>query len=189
MQQKRWSRKLLIVSGALLLLLAGCGNAQNGLTGSPNATTTATVILRGMPTPRPVTPVPTIPGSGTVPPGQVVITVAKSSYASNETIIATITNGLASTILVRDHQSACTLLTLQRQTGKQWVAQAPCRLSTATHLLLIPAHTSRMQSLAPGSTPWTGGQHRLMLSYTMGTADENRAGTFTDVYSLTFVLA
>ena len=192
MQQKRWSRKLLIVSGALLLLLAGCGNAQNVLTDSPNATTiatTATVILRGMPTPRPVTPVPTTPGSVTVPPGQVVITVAKSSYASHEAIIATITNGLASTIIVRDHQSACTLLTLQMQTDKQWVVQAPCRLSTVTRLLLIPAHTSRMQSLAPGSTPWTGGQHRLMLSYTIGTADENSAGTFTEVYSPTFILS
>jgi hypothetical protein len=124
-----------------------------------------------------------------VTPGQVTITLAKSSYASNEQIIATITNGLSTAITVMDHQSVCTILALQAQTGNNWVKQAPCRLSTATRMLIIPANASRAQSLAPGTTSWPGGQYRLMLSYTTGTADAASAGAFTDAYSATFVIA
>src|ERR1700730_11998798 len=112
MRQYIWRVSILVVFCALMLLLTGCGNAQNGMTGAPNAAAptatapaNATVILKGVPTSGPVTPVPTTtPVQGTVTSGQVMITLAKSSYASNEQITATITNGSSSAITVMDHQ-------------------------------------------------------------------------------------
>lgn len=178
---------------AMLLLLGSCGTAQNTTGGSANANTPTftSTTGTGTPTRTPQTPLPTSPQS-TPTPGKVSITLEKGSFAPNEKISATIANGLSSPIRIMDHQSDCTLLTLQRQAGSSWTTQEKCSLTTVTRMILLPAQSSLTQTLSPGnSTPRPEGQYRLTLSYTGEIANvENQqsSSSFTIVYSSTFTV-
>lgn len=120
------------------------------------------------------------------------MTIAKSNYAPNENITATIINGLSSSLEAMDHQSACTLLVLQRQVGNTWENLVTCRLMTATRMIQIQANASLRQKISPPGGSWFAGQYRLMLRYTPGGANtESRQNidASTIVFSADFVIA
>ena len=202
MRQKRIFALLGCIS-VFVLLVSGCAsrqstNAGSGNTTSPTPTVTAnaTVPLQGVPTHTPITPVPTVV-QGPIVSGQVTVMLDKKQYAASDKITALITNGLSSSIVVMDHQSSCTVLTLQMQASSFWSKQASCQLSTVTRLITIPAKSSLVQSLSPGARTfanaiaWPKGQYRLVLSYATGSFDtghQGNFGPFTPIYSATFTV-
>jgi hypothetical protein len=95
--------------------------------------------------------------------GSVSVTTDKSEYDVSETILAKVTNGLDRTIATWDHQSFCSILTLQKlePTGS-WVDIAPCPLETPTRLVRIGPHIEALVKFPPGNSP---GIYRLRLTW------------------------
>src|SRR5260370_30216473 len=69
--------------------------------------------------------------------GKVTLTLDKQHYTASDAIIVTIANGLATGIWVTDHQTNCTVVTVERQQDGQWQAVAPCRLMIATRMISL----------------------------------------------------
>src|SRR5689334_21188739 len=103
-----------IVPVVLVLTLAACGvttgeQQPGGATSStPTATAASTTTPGG-------TPVPTVP-----PAGAIALSTDRASYTTSGNIIVTLINGRATSIFAFDHQTSCTILTLQRQTASGW---------------------------------------------------------------------
>jgi hypothetical protein len=95
-------------------------------------------------------------------PGRVTVTVDKTHYAPTDTITVTIFNGLAASVSTTDHQTNCTMVTLERSVNGAWQTIAPCRLMTPTRVVPIPpgATTQRL-----GSTAWPVGTYRVVFHY------------------------
>lgn len=152
-----------------LMILAGCGaSGSAGPGGGGTPTTTA----------------------GTATPGPVTVTTDKQRYGSKDTIAVTITNGSSSTIVAPDHQSNCTIVTLEWWSGANWQPQNPCRLMTPTRLIPIAAGATMAQQLQPqGGTPpsWPTGAYRLAFTYYVGTVGSH-SGSPTTIYSATFTV-
>jgi hypothetical protein len=93
-------------------------------------------------------------------------------------VSVTVVNGLQTAILVEDHQSECSLVTLERQVDSGWLVVAPCQLETPT--LLQSIHSGAMETLtlrpAGGPQPrvWQAGTYQFALSYS---ASEEGMGT------------
>ena len=210
-----------------LCLLAGCGN-QLPTTGSgqpapappepanttpmatkqptpgstPGTTATAgsTPTATANPTPTP-TPIPTVvasPPAVVAPSNQVTLTVEKSHYTTGETINITIANGLTTSIYAYDHQSGCTILSLELQNADgSWQNQHACREGLVTRAVTMVAGKTQVISLAPtagminGEANWTKGVYRLVLNYASGLPDTggmqpNMASSTGAAYSATF---
>ena len=61
------------------------------------------------------TPVSSVP-----PTDAITLTTDHASYTTSSTIIVTLINGRSTSIFTFDHQTSCTILTLQRQTTTGW---------------------------------------------------------------------
>jgi hypothetical protein len=126
--------------------------------------------------------------SSGVTPGQITITTSKAQYQPGETISVTIGNGLASRVLVADHQSDCGVVTVEYQNGQTWQPQNPCLLKSPTRLVPIEAGTTHAQPVRPpqtsGSPAWPTGVYRVALSY-----HEDAAGSETMISSAQFHVA
>lgn len=125
------------------------------------------------------------------------ITTSKPNFLLQDTIVATIHNDLLLPIAAMDHQSACTIATLQRlDQNNEWKAQLPCRMGIRTRLVVIPAGTSVVLQLSPGAgsfqqqAQWESGTYRIHLQYFAGVTDINAlSGTgSTSLYSPTFTI-
>jgi hypothetical protein len=110
----------------------------------------------------------------TVPPapGAVRLHLGQTYASVTDAVSVTVANDLPVAILVEDHQSECTVVTLERQEGSGWLAVAPCQLETPTRLLLISSGTAQSVTLKPegGSQPgmWQAGTYRFALHYSAG---------------------
>jgi len=106
------------VLGASVLLLAACGvttggsnatqtpaGAQASASASASAVASATVTLQA---------------------GTVAVVTDKSHYALSDTINATILNGLDHAIYAADHQTDCTVVSVQEQTSTGWQTVGRC---------------------------------------------------------------
>ena len=150
---------------ALMLALAACGvSATTGLQpgGALNATPTATSAT----TPG-ATPVPSVP-----PTSAVVLSTDHTSYTTSATINVTLINHRSTSIFTFDHQTSCTILTLQRQTTNGWVATGGCALGRMTQRVEVKAGATMQIALAPGAgqmhaTPWPAGTYRVILNYAL----------------------
>jgi hypothetical protein len=133
----------------------------------PVARATVTGALPATPG-RPIGPpaVPTV--SAAITPGQVTLTRGTARYSSCDRITAVIANGLTTPISAADHQTNCTLLTLQQAVAGGWQPEPPCRWQTPTRLVTIPANSAILQELAAGSG-WPAGTYRLTFTYFSGT--------------------
>jgi hypothetical protein len=161
-----WRRGLgRVLPLALVLLLAACGvTTTTGLQpgGALNATTTATSAA----TPG-GTPVSSVP-----PTDAVVLSIDHTSYTPSSTINVTLINHRATSIFTFDHQTSCTILTLQRQTPSGWEATGGCALGRMTQQVEIKAGATMQIALAPGAgqmhvTPWPAGTYRVILNYAL----------------------
>lgn len=174
-----------IVPVALVLTLAACGvtttsGQQPGGTTSGTPTTTATTASTATPGGKPVSSVP--------PTGAITLTTDHGSYTASATIIVTLINHRSTSIFTFDHQTSCTILTLQRQTASGWQTVGGCSLGRMTAQVEIHAGATMKITIAPTAgqihpTPWPVGTYRAVLNYSlqkqeMATGDTATTPTF-----------
>ena len=141
-RRHRW---LVLGPAACLLVLGGCGVATSG-TGGTGAT-------------------PSTTGGANA----VTVSTDKAVYAPGDTIVVTIANNLATSVWAADHQSNCTIVTVERLVGGTWERQNPCLRLSPTRLIEIQAGTVSVQRLSPptqsGVTGWPTGSYRVVFTY------------------------
>ena len=164
-------------------MLAACGAQQ------ANASNTGSSL----------TPTPTSMVASTAS-GKVAVSVGKAQYTPDATITITIDNGLAKSIVAANHQSGCTLVTLQWQDAQgNWQDLNRCRLGMMTKMVMLPPHSAQVQTIAPTSgtfaqkAQWVKGNYRIVFSFTFGNADVESIPTSgtpsSPIYSSTFSVA
>jgi len=174
-----------IVPIVLVLTLAACGVTTAGeqqpggtTSGTPTATAASTASSGGG------TPVSSVP-----PTGAVTLTTDQASYTTSSTILVTLTNHRSTSIFAFDHQTSCTILTLQRQTASGWQAVGGCAQGRMTVQVEIKAGANMKITIAPTAgqihpTPWPAGTYRVALNYAlqkqeMATGSMAASPTFT----------
>jgi len=159
---------------AALVTFAGCGVSET------NAGPGATITPLGTPTEV------AAPTGATIVQGLVTVTLGKTRYTAGEAITVYINNGQTRSIFVANHQTSCSLVTLQLQSGSAWQDVAPCLVKTPTGLIEIkPGTTNTQQVLAPGRPAgWPAGTYRVRLAYAL-----QRTASPTVIYSGTFTVA
>ncbi|HUY79124.1 MAG TPA: hypothetical protein VMV29_20315 [Ktedonobacterales bacterium] len=103
--------------------------------------------------------------------GQVTIVVTQQQYGPGDTIEASVANGLPGDIRVADHQSGCTILTVERQAGSSWQAQNPCLLRSPTRLTALSAGSVTPVGVQPPPGGWARGLYRAILVYREAAGD------------------
>ncbi len=171
-----------------MLLLTACGFHQE------NSSTTG-----GDHTAYASAPSTSVAKQGVRTPGKVTVTVGKTQYTPGEAITVTISNGLATSIAAANHQSGCTLVTLQWQDAQgNWQNQNSCRMGVVTRMITLPPQSSQVQSLSPTSgtfarnAQWEKGRYRIVFGFTPGNADVESIPMTkvpgSPIYSPTFVV-
>lgn len=132
-------------------------------------------------------PVTTLPPGVTV--GQVRVVVESGEYDRGSTIFAWAGNGLSQCIDATDHQSACSIIVLERQVGGAWQPQANCLSASPTRTIVLPPMQAAFLRLVPpatGAQPgiWQSGTYRVAFTYRLGEASlgqsiEVDSGPFT----------
>ena len=148
------------VVAPLLLLIGGCGLSRPAVgAGQPGGPTASAARVATM------TVIPT--------PGAVTLHLGQTHAGVADVVSVTVANDLPLAIVVEDHQSECTVVTLERQEGGGWLAVAPCQLETPTRLLPIPSGAAQTVTLRPEGGPqprvWQAGTYRFALHYSAGT--------------------
>ena len=120
---------------------------------------------------------------------QVAITLDKQQYASRDTITMTIINHLPDAITVTDHQTNCTIISLQLLTNGSWQTIHNCRIMSATRMIKIAAGSTTTIQLVPGggqlaTTPWTAGTYRATLLYGTGTTPNFGASVTSATFTI-----
>lgn len=160
------------------VLLAGCGGV-GGQTAEGGAPTGATPAVKPTPT---ITVTATVNTNGGTPvAGAVTLTLDKQQYGPNDTITITVTNGGSADIFAANHQTACTIITLEVNVNGAWQPIHNCQQMSATRLIKIAAGATSIQTLTPGSgqivgKPWATGTYRATLAYGTGSAPTPNAG-------------
>jgi hypothetical protein len=166
----------------LLLLFGGCGLSRPaagvGQSGGPTVSATRVATMTVTPT-----------------PGAVTLHLGQTHAGVTDAVSVTVSNDLPTAILVEDHQSECTVVTLQRQEGGGWLAVAPCQLETPTRLLSILSGTAQTVTLRPEGGPqpraWQAGTYRFALHYSAGAEGQTSRAALASagiVYSQTFII-
>jgi len=168
----------------LLLILGGCGVSGPVGTGQSGAMTPGTTHVATM------TAIPAVPT-----PGAVMLNLGQAHASVTSAVSVTLANGLSKTIVVADHQSECTVVTLERRVGSTWLEVAPCPLETPTRLLPIAPGVLETLVLRPEGDlrpgTWQAGTYRFTLRYGVGDpAPASRASLVPAgvVYSQTFTI-
>jgi hypothetical protein len=124
--------------------------------------------------------------------GPVAVMVEKSSYAPDDTLVASIHNGLAKPIFARDERSDCTVMDLERWVNSSWQIQAPCvNMQPAPHVVQVALDAVLTQQLAPGLSDatvgsWSAGTYRIAFAYV--TSADQPFGQSTVIYSASFTI-
>lgn len=124
--------------------------------------------------------------------GPVAVAVDKPHYAPDETIVASIHNGLSMPIFARDERSGCTLVNLERWVSTSWQIQAPCvNMQPAPHVVRLAPDAVLAQQLAPilsdaSNGPWPKGTYRIAFAYVTGA--NQPLGQSTVIYSASFTI-
>ena len=163
---RSFQRRLLLVSIAMVFLLAGCGH--NAGSGSGNG---------GSPTPSPTEGPPTLP---------VTLQVGATSYAPGSTISVTIKNQSGQTVYFADHRTNCTVLLVERQVSDSWVPVAPCKLMILTRIHSLNAGAVSEVTIIT-TNQWPTGNYHARLDYSFKPNTGN--GGPTPVYSNMFNLS
>lgn len=156
-----------------LVALCGCGVTAAGAGTGDSSNTT----------PQPSPTSSTTPPGVTITHGAVTVTTSKTQFARGDTIRVYISNGLSQSIFVADHQTACSLVTIELQSASGWRPLAPCRLMTPTRAVEIASGATNTQ-LIPTSGIVPAGTYRVRLGYAIQTF-----GNPTVVYSGLFTVA
>jgi hypothetical protein len=101
----------------------------------------------------------------------VTLTLDKSQYAANDTIAATIHNGLSQTIWVADHQTSCKIVLAEYLQEGQWQGIRNCQLMTPARMVPLAAGSttsaglSSSQGFIADDMGWPAGAYRVTLAY------------------------
>jgi len=101
----------------------------------------------------------------------VTVVVAQGRYAAGDGIAVSVVNGLLVAIRVADHQSGCTIVSVERQSGSSWQAQNPCLLRSPTRLVALASGSVTAVAVPPPDRGWALGAYRVTLTYRMETGD------------------
>jgi hypothetical protein len=185
---QRWTSAGL---AAILLLLSvigvgGCGPSRPAAgTGQPTGPTASPARVATM----------TMTSTMTPTLGAVTLHLGQTHARVTELVSVTVANGLPRTILVEDHQSECTVVTLERQEGSRWLAVAPCQLETPTRLVPIASGAAQTVTLRPEGGPqprmWHARTYRFALHYSApaeGQTSQAANAPAGTVYSQTFAI-
>jgi hypothetical protein len=163
----------------LLLLLMGCGQVGPAAGAGQRAGATVSATK--------VTTTPT--------PGAVTLRLGQAHAGVTDTVSVTVVNSLPPPILVEDHQSECTVVTLERQVDGGWLMVAPCQLETPTLLQSIRSGATQTVTLRPAGGPqprvWQAGMYRFALSYSAGEEGQTSLAALAPaaiVFSQTFTI-
>lgn len=193
---------LLCLTLAALLSLAACGVSSGGVAGgesAPDATPHGTLTLTPAPTvtTTPAATTAATPASTAAANGVVTVTTDRQRYGTTDTITVTVTNRHDYDIFAANHQTACTLVTLQRNDNGTWAPVGGCSESTVTALVPLGAGASSAFRLPPGGgglkpAPWPAGTYRVVFTYTAKATSSAVGGApatgFRTVYSATFTV-
>jgi hypothetical protein len=124
----------------------------------------------------------------------VTVEVEKLHYAPNDTLVASIHNGLATPIFARDERSDCGVVDLERQVnGDSWQIQAPCvNMRPAPRVVQLAPDTILTQELASGpgdsstGSSWPAGTYRITFAYV--TSADQPFGQSTVIHSASFTI-
>lgn len=172
--KRRWRRETgLLATLAMALLLAACGVSATDLGGASSGTPTTTSASSAP---------STTPMSNQPPTSAVALSTDQTTYKMSSPINVTLTNHLSTSIFAYDHQTSCTILTLQRQTASGWENTGGCALGRMTLRVEIKAGATMKITLAPGAgqiraTPWPAGTYVAVLHYFLPGQDMGTAGT------------
>jgi hypothetical protein len=177
MRHRSAARSLRVASGAMFAFtLAACA-ATSHPSGARTPTTAASA---------------TTTTAATATSGPVSVTPDKPHYAQDDTIVVTIRNGLALTILARDERSDCSVVDLERWNNGTWEIQAPCvNMQPRPHVVEIAPGAVLTEQLAPqqsdlADNQWQAGTYRIAFAYV--TSPSQPFGQSTIVYSASFTI-
>jgi hypothetical protein len=177
---------------ALAAMLAGCG--VQSAAGSPvtcasptSGASAAQSVVRTLSDAR-VVPVTTLPPA--VTPGEVRVAVDGQRFGQCDTITLWAGNGLSQTIVTADHQTDCSIVTLQRQVSSAWQVVGTCNLATPTRVVELQTNTAQYIQLQPGAAgvqgaSWQAGAYRVAFTYHTGESSSSEGAT---VYSSQFTI-
>ena len=169
MRQWRLERLLWgMVIALTVLAVAACGAAAQGGGGTMNPTST------------------------TGPTQGVVVDVGKPTYTTTDAIAVTVHNALGSDIVAPDHQTSCTIVQLQIESGGAWQNQGGCALGMATRQVTIAAGSAMSVNVDPAAgqikvKPWPAGSYRVAFTYRIGSIAT--PGPSETVYSPVFTVS
>jgi len=119
------------------------------------------------------------PGSS----GSVQVTAGASSYQRGDTISVTIANQGSGDIFAADHQSQCTIVQLQMQSGNSWRQMGKCAVMTPTRMHQIGHGASQVVTLTAPNDGWTTGTYRVSLAYS---STQKPGGMMSEAHSAEF---
>ena len=191
---------LLCLALGALLGLSACGvtSGVSGGAGASQGMPNTPVILSPAPSATPkATATTTASSPGSASTGPVTVTVDRLHYGTKDMVVVRVTDGLSTNIYAANHQTACTIVTLEMSAGGTWQPAGACREGILTTFIPVRAGTSATFDLAPGggqikSGAWTAGTYRVSLHYTAANPDGGGAppaSSFSTVYSATFTIS
>jgi hypothetical protein len=121
---------------------------------------------------------------------RVSVATERSEYDVSETIVGKITNDNDQSIVTWDHQSNCTIITLQKQEANRWVNIAPCPLLSPSILVKIGPRMEMFVKLPPANpnSRYEPGTYRLEFIWFIIGADGLPMGNPAPTYSPQFTL-
>lgn len=122
------------------------------------------------------------------PSNQVILNTNKSGYVEQEAVFLRVNNDTAQNVVVYDHQSFCSFVTLQKQQGGNWVNLFECLLATPSKPVKIASREEIELKLPTDevATKLTQGIYRLQTTYWNLDANGNPVGNPSNIYSATF---
>ena len=125
------------------------------------------------------------------PSNQVFLKTTKPGYVEQEAVFLRVNNDTAQNVVVYDHQSFCSFVTLQRQEGGNWVNLFDCLLATASRPLKISSRDEIELKLPTDdvATKLTPGTYRLQTAYWNLDANGNPIGSPNGIFSSVFTVA
>jgi len=177
----RRARVAMLVALALIpAAFVGCGR----LSGSSASDSTPEATVSGTPNPAGF--------SGRTIPGQVIVTLTKARFAPEEPLLATIHNGLKTSLWTTDHRSGCSLLSLERLTSGTWNMIGQCTQARPTKVIEIPAGSAPVQYIGYPQemdlgAGWAAGTYQMTLTYAVNREDVASSAA-TRVHSAQFTI-
>lgn len=122
------------------------------------------------------------------PSNQVIINTSKPAYVEQEAVLLRVNNDTAQNVVAFDHQSFCTIITVQRQEGGDWVNVFPCLLATPSRPVKISSRENLEIKLPTddAASKLPAGNYRLLLTHWNVDASGNTTGNPTNTFSATF---